>query len=153
MILSVRALMDTGQGAARQSWNVHQLLQRLRNVDVLDGVSQNSAEDGGSNTDSGRGASEPDAGAAAGAGGTATEHNGGGAARQQCSSENGTRTAVANHYGQCIQWRHLASPTATFCSRCQPPLAAKATHRVIGYFAALLSSPPRGDPEYHVWEA
>jgi len=42
----------------RQNWNVHQLLQRLKNVDVLDGVSQNSAEDGGSNTDSGRGANE-----------------------------------------------------------------------------------------------
>ena len=40
-------------------------------MDILDGVSQNSAEEG-SNTDSGRGPSEPDAVAA---GGT-TEHNG-----------------------------------------------------------------------------
>jgi len=84
-----------GRQGIRQNWNVHQLLQRLKNVDVLDGVSQNSAEDG-SNTDSGRGASEPDAVAA---GGTA-EHNGA-MTRQQCSSLQ-TDGRVANLYGQSV---------------------------------------------------
>jgi len=77
----------------RQNWNVHQLLQRLKNVDVLDGVSQNSAEEG-SNTDSGRGPSEPDAVAA---GGTA-EHNG---SMRQCPSLQ-TDNRMANHYGQPV---------------------------------------------------
>jgi len=77
---------------------VHQLLQRLKNVDVLDGVSQNSAEDG-SNTDSGRGASEPDALAVGGS----AEHNGN---TRHCSSslqsaaDNCSR--MANHYGQSV---------------------------------------------------
>ena len=62
---------------------------------MLDGVSQNSAEDG-SNTDSGRGASEPDAVVA---GGTA-EHNGG-MTRQQCSSLQ-SDGRVANLYGQLV---------------------------------------------------
>lgn len=63
-------------------------------MDVLDGVSQNSAEDG-SNTDSGRGASEPDAVAA---GGTA-EHNGN---TRQCSSLQTSDNCgrMPNHYGQ-----------------------------------------------------
>jgi len=87
-----------GRQGSRQNWNVHQLLQRLKNVDILDGVSQNSAEEG-SNTDSGRGPSEPDAVAA---GGTA-EYNGNGT--KQCPStlygptDNASRTTPANHYG------------------------------------------------------
>jgi len=64
-------------------------------VDILDGVSQNSAEEG-SNTDSGRGPSEPDAVAA---GGTA-EHNGN---TRQCSSlhaADNSCSRMPNHYGQ-----------------------------------------------------
>lgn len=64
-------------------------------MDVLDGVSQNSAEEG-SNTDSGRGASEPDAVAA---GGTA-EHNGN--LRQCPSMQADNCSRMANHYGQSV---------------------------------------------------
>lgn len=63
-------------------------------MDVLDGVSQNSAEEG-SNTDSGRGPSEPDAVAA---GGTA-EHNG---SMRQCPSQQTSDGRVPNHYGQSV---------------------------------------------------
>jgi len=81
--------------STRQNWNVHQLLQRLKNVDILDGVSQNSTEEG-SNTDSGRGASEPDAVVA---GGTA-EHNGN--VRQCQGSVQTDNSRVANLYGQSV---------------------------------------------------
>jgi len=89
------------QSTRHQNWNVHQLLQRLKNVDVLDGVSQNSAEDG-SNTDSGRGPSEPDAVVAGG--GVTAEH---GSNARQCPASLqtdavGTGRIAANHYGQSV---------------------------------------------------
>lgn len=51
--------MSQTEPSNQKNWQVNQLIQRLKNVDVLDGVSLQSNEEG-SNTDSGRGPSEVD---------------------------------------------------------------------------------------------